>query len=93
MADGTPISDLAFRYYESAIAAVANSNNTITNPTLFANTFKNYQKIYVRINNANPLLLCYSILEIEIFVGEYPVAAIGSEPYYICKNANDVVLQ
>lgn len=93
MTGGMPISDLAFKYYENATDAVANNGSTISNPSLFTNTFKNYQKIYVRINNVNPLLFCYSILEIEIFVGEYPIVNIGPKPYYICKNTNNVVLQ
>lgn len=93
MAGGTPITDLDFKYYENATDAIANNNSTILDPSLFTNTVKNYQKIYVRINNVNPLLFCYAILEIEIFVGEYPIAAIGSKPYYICKNANNIVLQ
>ena len=53
MAGTTPISTIVFRYYENQIDALANTNNTITNVTSFTNSFRNYQKIFVRINNVN----------------------------------------
>lgn len=93
MVGTTPIADIVFRYYENPVDAAANSNNIIPIATSFTNTFKNYQKIYVRINNVDPLLFCFSILELELFVGENPVVNFSTLPYNICTSADNIVIQ
>lgn len=93
MVGNTPVNTIVYKYYEQLVEALANSNNIIATPQNFQNTVKNYQKIYVRINNRDPSLFCFTVLEQEIFVGEFPPNNLTTAPYYICKNANSVVLQ
>ena len=93
MAGNTPLNSIVFRYYINRLDATTNSNNTIVDAQNFQNTVKNYQKIFVRINNVDPALFCFSILEQEIFVGAFPPNNLNKIPYYICKDANNVVIQ
>jgi gliding motility-associated-like protein len=99
MAGPTLWSDIQFRYYTDPTDAAANNNNFITNSILrlFPNSSINYQKIFVRLNsktnfNSETNQACSNILELELFVRPYPVNNLPSNPYIICINKDNIVL-
>ena len=93
MAGVSIFSGLEFKYYEKEIDALMNNNSTISNPQNYTNQTKNFQKIYVRVNNLNPVLFCFSILEISIFVSEFPKNNFDTKPYKICLNPDGSVAE
>jgi gliding motility-associated-like protein len=82
---------ITFNYYENENDALLNNGNIISNPQSFTNSVKNFQRIYVRINNVNPVLFCFSILEITIYVTEFPTNNLNTTPYRICTFLNGTI--
>ncbi|WP_394759132.1 T9SS type B sorting domain-containing protein [Flavobacterium sp.] len=97
MAGLTPLADIQFKYYINLTDAIANNTNFIINNTSFTNSVINYQKIYVRLNsktnfNSETNQACNNILELELFVRPYPANNLSSNPYTICIDKNNTVV-
>lgn len=93
MAGPNVVTDLVFRYYLTSVDAENNATNAINNPTNFQNNLKNYQRIFVRISNVDATQICNSILNIDLYISEFPIVKLDTNPYNICQDANGVIIE
>lgn len=97
MAGTTPLNTIQFKYYTDETNALNNSNATIPTPSAFTNTTRDYQKIYVRMNstvnsNSESGEACFRILELELFVRPFPANNLQTQPYRICIDIRNNVI-
>lgn len=85
--NATPYQTVSFKYYTNSNDALANNSNTINNPSNFTNTDAFYQKIYIQVTNVINNITnatCYTVLEQELYVRNYPENNLLNRPYTIC---------
>ncbi|MDI1257150.1 MAG: T9SS type B sorting domain-containing protein [Flavobacterium sp.] len=97
MTGTTPAGQIDFKYYIRLEDAEVNNGNTISTPEAFTNTEASHQTIYVRINSkvnfdSESGEACYRILEQELFVRPFPENLIHVNPYKICVDINNNVV-